>query len=73
MSCACEQALSEEWSEMVAHSTDNCRFLWRSASKEATFVGDTSVTLPNGTASATVSLSSPISPPRGVAPRVVSL
>jgi hypothetical protein len=44
---------------MVAHSTDNCRFLWRSASKEATFVGDTSVTLPNGTASAAGPLSSP--------------
>jgi len=48
------KALSEEWSEMVAHSTDNCRFLWRSASKEATFVGDTSVTLPNGHETVTV-------------------
>lgn len=40
--------LSEEWTEMIAHSTDDARFLWRSASKEASFVGDTGVTLPNG-------------------------
>jgi S-adenosylmethionine-diacylglycerol 3-amino-3-carboxypropyl transferase len=46
--------LSEEWSEMIAHSTENARFLWRSASKEATFVGDTPVTLPKGHETVTV-------------------
>jgi len=42
------KSLSEEWSQMVSHATDKTRFLWRSASKEATFVGETMVQLPNG-------------------------
>jgi len=37
------EILSEEWQEIVEHSTKQARFLWRSASEKASFVTDTKV------------------------------
>jgi len=35
--------LSEEWEEMIDHSAEGAKFLWRSASAEASYVGETKV------------------------------
>jgi len=37
------KALSEEWQEMVDHAAEGARFLWRSASVEASYVGNTEI------------------------------
>jgi S-adenosylmethionine-diacylglycerol 3-amino-3-carboxypropyl transferase len=37
------KALSEEWQEMVDHAAEGARFLWRSASVEASYVGNAEV------------------------------
>jgi len=36
--------LSEEWNQILANSTDDARYLWRSASETTSFVGETAVT-----------------------------
>jgi len=36
--------LSEEWEQILLNSTDDARYLWRSASETTAFVGDTTVT-----------------------------
>jgi S-adenosylmethionine-diacylglycerol 3-amino-3-carboxypropyl transferase len=42
---ASPKALSEEWEAMIDHAADTgARFLWRSASVEASYVGETKVT-----------------------------